>query len=227
MFEEINLELETLRQNISRSQKAEAMSADLKNQLTAHENLAESLAKVLEKENLDYEKISKASIASLFYTILGSREQQVEKERQEALAAKLKLDQCQYEIQSIRSQIEELNRERREYLGCEQKYGTLLRKKLDMLMEQHGQSAEKILELEAEISSCRADGKEIYEAICAGNDVMCCIDRVSSNLDSAESWGTWDLLGGGLISDLAKHSRIDDARDAAADVSRLLSRFRT
>ena len=38
------------------------------------------------------------------------------------------------------------------------------------------------------------------------------LDSVLSSLESAEGWGTWDLLGGGLISDLAKHSHIDDAK---------------
>ena len=40
------------------------------------------------------------------------------------------------------------------------------------------------------------------------------------SLDSAESWGTWDMLGGGLFNTMAKHGHIDDAQ-------RALSRFRT
>jgi len=227
VFEDINLELEKLLQDISRCHKTEAMLDDLTGQLNARENLAASLAKTLEKENLDYEKISKTSITSLFYTMLGSREQQVEKERQEALAAKLKLDQCQNEIENIQSRIAKLNLEHGGYSGCEQKYKALLRKKYEMLLARDEQSAEKILELESRISSCHAVSKEIDEAIWAGNDVMRCISRVSDSLDSAEGWGTWDLLGGGLLSDLQKHSHIDDAREAAADVSTLLSRFRS
>ena len=47
------------------------------------------------------------------------------------------------------------------------------------------------------------------------------------SLNSAEGWGTWDLLGGGLISDLAKHSHIDDAKLAADRVQAELSNFRS
>lgn len=227
MFEEMNKELERLHQGFMRFQKTEAMLDNLTTQLNAQKIIAVSRQKALEKEDLDLEKIGKTSITSLFYTLLGSREQQIEKERQEALAAKLKLDQCLYEIQNIQASINQLERERAEYSGCEKQYNELLRKKHDMLLEQHGQNAEKVIELENEILTCRSRQKEIDEAVSAGNDVTRCIVRVSENLNSAENWGTWDLLGGGLISDLAKHSRIDDARTAASQVSVLLSRFRS
>jgi hypothetical protein len=48
---------------------------------------------------------------------------------------------------------------------------------------------------------------------------------VESSLNSAKGWGTWDMLGGGLISDLAKHSHIDDAKNTVEDVKMLLNNF--
>ena len=47
------------------------------------------------------------------------------------------------------------------------------------------------------------------------------------SLDSAESWGTWDMLGGGLFTTMAKHGHIDDARAGIDHAQRALSRFRT
>jgi hypothetical protein len=40
-----------------------------------------------------------------------------------------------------------------------------------------------------------------------------------------ENWGTWDVIGGGLISTAVKHSRIDRARASAHQVQQLLRRF--
>jgi hypothetical protein len=37
----------------------------------------------------------------------------------------------------------------------------------------------------------------------------------------------WDMLGGGLISDLAKHSHIDNAKYEAEQAQKLLRRFRS
>ena len=48
-----------------------------------------------------------------------------------------------------------------------------------------------------------------------------------SSLDSAEGWGTWDLFGGGLISDLAKHSHLDEAQGAIEHLQSELRRFKT
>ena len=41
-----------------------------------------------------------------------------------------------------------------------------------------------------------------------------------SDLDSAQGWGTWDVIGGGLLTDLMKYSRLDDAQ---ASMERLQS----
>ena len=51
------------------------------------------------------------------------------------------------------------------------------------------------------------------------------LDVVIDSLESAEGWGTWDMLGGGFLSTAIKHSRIDDARDAVEDVQAKMSRF--
>jgi hypothetical protein len=45
----------------------------------------------LEKERVDVEKLERTSLTTLFYSVLGSREQQLEKERQELLSAQLVL----------------------------------------------------------------------------------------------------------------------------------------
>lgn len=225
MFEEINAELEQLRLDVAHSQKTESMLRDLNGQLAYRRKRESDLEEKLEKENLDYEKAGRMSLSALFYTVLGNREERVEKERQEALAAKLKLDQCRYEIQGIEARIAELEKGREKLRGCGQKYDALLREKQQMIFEKHGKSADRIIALQNELLSCSAKGKEIDEAISAGKDVLNAANRVVNNLDDAEVWGTWDLLGGGLISTMAKHSRIDDAKDAAADVSRLLDRF--
>ncbi len=46
------------------------------------------------------------------------------------------------------------------------------------------------------------------------------------HLDSAKGWGgIWDIMGGGLISNMAKHSAIDDANKAAHDFQYLLKSF--
>lgn len=53
--------------------------------------------------------------------------------------------------------------------------------------------------------------KEISEAIRAGERARQSLTDARVKLDSAGNWGLLDILGGGLISGLMKHSRINDA----------------
>ena len=53
--------------------------------------------------------------------------------------------------------------------------------------------------------------QEINEAVRAGEKTLVSLRAAQSKLASARNWGIWDMLGGGLITSMIKHSRIDDA----------------
>ena len=46
------------------------------------------------------------------------------------------------------------------------------------------------------------------------------------DLGSAESWGTWDVLGGGLLTDVMKYQRLDDAQRNMDILQSALRRYR-
>lgn len=52
---------------------------------------------------------------------------------------------------------------------------------------------------------------EIYEAIQAGERALTCLGRAQERLNSARNWGILDLFGGGFITDIVKHSRMNAA----------------
>lgn len=54
--------------------------------------------------------------------------------------------------------------------------------------------------------------KEINEAIDAADRALFYLNNANNYLSSAGNWGILDILGGGFISTLAKHSKIDDAK---------------
>ena len=53
------------------------------------------------------------------------------------------------------------------------------------------------------------------------------INAILDELGDAEGWATFDLFGGGLISDLAKHGHLDSAQHNVALLQSQLRRFRT
>lgn len=65
---------------------------------------------------------------------------------------------------------------------------------------------------------------ELKEARTAADEVIKRIDNAISNLDSASSWGIFDLLGGGFISSLVKRDKIKSANSNIKSVSESLKK---
>jgi DNA repair exonuclease SbcCD ATPase subunit len=228
MFKEINKELEKLQQGVNRRNKIESMLISLDEQLDQQEEKAQVYKKELDEEQIDVDRLNKTTITALFYTILGSKEEQLEKERQESLSARLRYEDIQTQIEDTKYQITKLEAEKAELEYCENAYEELFNKKYQMLKNQSGIHADKIAEIEHGIVVLKSNMKEIQEAIDAGQLVIEEIDNTRRSLDNAEGWGLWDMFGGGgLITNMVKHSHIDDAKETASKVQRLLNRFRT
>lgn len=54
--------------------------------------------------------------------------------------------------------------------------------------------------------------KELTEAKEASERALRIIQETKEKLSSAQGWGLFDLLGGGVISSLAKRSRLDEVQ---------------
>lgn len=55
------------------------------------------------------------------------------------------------------------------------------------------------------------NNREIEQAQKAGQRALESLYEVQDSLGTARNWGIFDLLGGGLLTDLMKHSRIREA----------------
>lgn len=67
--------------------------------------------------------------------------------------------------------------------------------------------------------------QEIREAIGAGARALSSLRAAQEKLESARKWGIVDLLGGGFVSDLFKHSRMNEAAEYMETAKRDLQRF--
>lgn len=67
--------------------------------------------------------------------------------------------------------------------------------------------------------------KEIQEAIVAGENALHSLQMAQEKLNSASSWGFFDMLGGGLFSTIIKRSRMEEAQNLMEDAKYNLSIF--
>lgn len=70
------------------------------------------------------------------------------------------------------------------------------------------------------------DRKEVEEAAAAGERALMSLNRAKEKLNSAGNWGMFDLFGGGFITDMIKHSRINDAKAYMEEAKMDLTSFR-
>ena len=179
----------------------------------------------LQSEKQDVEHLEGLSLKGLFATILGSREEQIDKERQEYLLAEMKTRQIEKVVNALNQDADRLNYELGRLEHVDEEYAAVLQEKEKYLLENNRDAARGILDASEEIATKLSEIKEIEEALTAGHSVLSGLDQVVENLQQAKNWGTWDMLGGGLISSLVKHDRIDDAREAVEHVQVELLRF--
>lgn len=227
MYSELNKKLEEVQQKIYRLNKIDSILEGLRSDEADLKHKVYELKTVLDKENLDVEKLDSTNIVSIFYSITGKLEDKKEKEQREALSAKLKHDQANYDLYSIQTEISKLLVEKENYMNCRDEFNSLYAQKKELLIRSDASSANKILEITKKIDESKRNLKELREAVSAGSSAVYSLDSALDSLGSAQGWGTWDLLGGGLIADLAKHSHIDNAMSEVEQAHHNLRRFKS
>jgi hypothetical protein len=141
------------------------------------------------------------------------------------MAAKLKLEETENQIANILLVIRNLEEERISFADSESTYRKLYEEKYNLMEENNPVNSEKIKTAEEQIHLLSQNLTEIDEAVNAGNLVLFKIKEAEENLSDAHGWGTFDLLGGGLISDMMKYSHLDNAQCFISEVQSLLHQF--
>ena len=220
-------QLQQLQQQMARSNHLETIIGELRSQRMALSEQVRELETVNLEEQADVDRLEGRSLAAFFYNVIGRMDEQLNKERREAYAAKVKYDAAAGELEGVEHDLRRYESELSGLQGCAHKYETLLKEKADAIKAAGGVSGEEILKLEERGAFLESRKKELREAVSAGNAALSTTRQVLSGLDSAEGWGTWDLFGGGLIADLAKHSHLDEAQSSIEHLQSQLRRFKT
>lgn len=221
-------QLDQLREKMARKRKLSTEVAALEDQRSGLAARVQQLKEETYKEQLDVDQLENFSAAKLFYQIMGKLDERLEKEQAELYAAALRYDSARQELHAVGADLA-ARREELSLLGnCEAEYNRLLEARArELRQDPQSPTARRLLALEERQAQLTARSKELQEAIQAGYDALSDISSIESALSSAEGWGTWDVFGGGLISDMAKYSHLDDAQQQINGLQRSLSRFRT
>ena len=139
----------------------------------------------------------------------------------------MKYDAAKNELQAVNNDIEYCQRRLSDLQDCEQQYERVLKEKTEQIKQSGVPEAGRIMQIENEIAFLEIQQKEIQEAINAGNQAFYIARKILEDLDSAKNWSTFDLMGGGLIADMAKYDKLNKVQDQIQDLQNALRGFRT
>lgn len=134
----------------------------------------------------------------------------------------VKYEAAKNELQSVNDDIDYCQRRLSELQGCEKQYEKVLEEKTEQIKQSGVPEADRIMKIENKIAFLENQQKEIQEAINSGNHAFHIARKILEDLDSAKNWSTFDLMGGGLIADMAKYDKLNKVQDKIQDFQNAL-----
>lgn len=224
----IDIQLGQLQEQVIEKKRQETILRELHKQHRELQDKLYDLGRIRSAENADVEKLEKFTLMSLYYLIIGKKNEILDKERQEAYMAQLKYDSAKEELEAVAVDIQNTKKLLANYADCERKYVELKAEKKEAIKKSGSHEAEHILEIEEEILILENRLKEIREAYVVGSEALRIADEIINSLKKAKGLGTWDTFGGGgLITDIAKRSNLNTAERLVGDLQRKLRKYKT
>ena len=218
-------ELNALRDQMAQRREDQSVLSSLYLQEESCERMVAEFMTQWAKEERDVEKLEKLTLSSVRAALRGNKEDEIDREKREAYAARLRLQEAERQRDEIRYEIR-LRQERiKASETCEQRYEALLREKAEIVRKTDPALAERLSALEQKELGMVSRKKELEEALSAGRQTLEHIQAALDDLDNAEGWSAWDIMGGGLIADAMKYSSMDDAQKKMEWVQSDLRRY--
>ncbi len=211
-YEHIKREIEETTERLQKAQNVLRKKNGMQKDLRDVEGELAKLEIQMREEKMDVDRLKGLSLSNLYHTILNDKVEQLEKEESEVLAVKVKIDRLAYEKEQLIRSIEQLKAQANAVSDLENRLVGLKEKKKEALRSVQPEIWQKITVVEGEIEQIKLVQVEISEAYNAGINAQDKVSLIQGSLKSAANWGTYDMLGGGLIATMAKRGHLDDAQ---------------
>lgn len=218
-------ELSLLQAQLTYKKRLEAMLTELRAQEAPLRIKVAELEQIMLREQKDVDRLEGHSLTALLYQMAGKKDEKLDLERREFYAARAKYDTCLRELEAIEQDIEATEEDLSDLSDCEQKYAAAMEAKRQVIEAAPTPEAEALLKQEQTLTYLTAQERELQEAIAAGTEALRTTADICQLIESAKDWATFDLLGGGFLTDLAKHDKLDEAQQQVGQLQIQLQRF--
>ena len=224
-MQHINEEMRLLLGDMNEHSRLKREVSALEAQKIKVEDKLRDLKDILRYEQRDVDELSRITLQSVWLRICGTHEEVLRREQADVDAAMLKCASAEKELAEIKQEIASRRAKLSDLSYSERRYNELLSRKHAMLsISPEGETLRKLEEKAAKLQSRQ---KEITEALDEGGAALHIAAEIVDCLKTAGGFATWDVLGGGLLADMAKHSELNNAHSLIEQLQRQLRRFRT
>ncbi|MFK8005477.1 MAG: hypothetical protein AB8H03_03865 [Saprospiraceae bacterium] len=225
-------ELKLAYENMMRKKKIEIHLVNLEKRIRLQEMEINRLSRIMAKEEEDVHNLDKVSMQSLFQTILGNKQEALEKERQEYLMAVLQFQGAEKNLMALKFEKEILEKQLSGLFQAEMTFDNLFKKYEQTISSQlDNKTKAKIKAIDLRILNHEERIVEIREAIRAGKKAEKVLTKIIDDLSEVKTWGNSILAkkkikiyGGGSAAD-AKKKFLYHAKNDAQKANILLEHF--
>jgi hypothetical protein len=162
----------------------------------------------------DVARLEQVSMTRILATLRGRRDQDLDRERAEAEAARWTAVETEERRRTAQAEVDNI-------VSRLAAFGDLTARRVELLEQREAEvaadpssraTAVRLEEVATALGERAAEGVQIDEAMEAARVAAECLDRAARHLGSAGSWSTYDtFFGGGFFSDMAKYDNLDKA----------------
>ena len=169
--------------------------------------------KKLDKELRDVEKLEGFSTKSVFYKILGSKEKQLEKERQEYLELTLQYEDLKNEIKLLEYEENLLDAKIHSKEKLERTLESLKAKREEEIIQTDPKLREVLINLSDKLEQSYHLKQELEEAMEVGGVAHNLLKQVIRQLSQVRNWGSWQGSSRSQMQRMQRRHAIDRARN--------------
>lgn len=199
---------------------------NLNNDISKTHSILEKLENQYFKEKKDVDKLKKTTLTSIFYKLKGGFDEKLSKETLEFLQAESVFLENKHYLESLKYSRDITLSELKDLSNLDTIYNNILNKLSNSINLFEEDKKQKIQETLNKIKNLSQEKVELVEAYNLGEKLLSTIDIALKELSSAQSWGIYDMLGGGFFSTMAKHNRMDEASIILKRLKVLLSNYK-
>ena len=226
MLENINKKINEVEENIRRRQEFYNILEQKQQELKKEQTRRRELSKALNKKEGQIKRLQSPSVIGLIFR---SEDMDLQEKLRQYDIIKSEYENCGNSVINIEKDINFYREQIENYHSLDSDYDDLIRERRDLILSKNDKTAHELrdyLYLE-DMSKKELDIRGVKESIAACNNVLPSLERAIRNLESAKSWGVWDIIGGGFLSTAIKHSKIDNMRQEIKGVEREIRALNT